>query len=111
MNALMTVAADWTSNSRIRSPSRYNSRVMALGADGMRPGYAVSGDGLCAGAGRRERAVDLVPVVVTDGLEHEAHRVEPEGRVVGRWVLGEGARRLQHHAPDVQDPLMRRPNG
>src|SRR5579872_5724948 len=37
---------------------------------------------------RLERSV---PVVMADGLEHEAVRVEPEGGEIGRRVLGERA--------------------
>ena len=94
-----------------RSPPRYSSRVIGLVPDRIGPGYAIPGRSLRAGdqqASGGSAGRCSVPVVVTDGLEHEAHRIEPEGRVIGRWVLGEGARRLQHLAADVEDPQLRR---
>src|SRR5450759_1382956 len=118
MNALITVAADRTSNSRISSPSRYSSRVMGLVPDRISPGYAVprrrlravcSSVGVVAASWRRRAASGgSVPVVVTDGFEREPHRVEPEGGGVRRRVLREGSRRVQAVAPDVEHHLMRR---
>ena len=52
-----------------------------------------------------------VLVVVTHSLEHEAERIEPEGRVIGRRVLRKLLRWVKDAASELHGPLVDGPNG
>src|SRR4051794_9851276 len=52
--------------------------------------------------------VRSIPIVVAHRFEHEAERVEPEGGVVRRRVLGEVLRRPEHLGPELGRLVVRR---
>lgn len=47
-----------------------------------------------------------VHVVVAHRFQHDAERVQPKHREVGRWILRERLRRVQHLAAGPLDELM-----